>query len=219
MDPARSLHSVFTDLTGERDHAAASGLRPDEVLAAGGHPDLPEGLVAEAVVNYADTAPYEVAEHLAPFVRANSAVPQPSEGTGEPEPHWYDLLTTAPSVVGLTGTDALDAEAGVLAAPEPALDAGDAVDSAGADAAVNADAGDVDAGFGQGHRGPAEQLPAGGEAGDSGEAVAPWSVATPPAIDSAGSEGLELGPDLDFGPQPGDPTVAPGDEIDPIGDA
>ena len=217
MDHARSLHSVFTDLTGERDYAEASGLRPDEVLAAGGHPDLPEGLVAEAVVNYADTAPYEVAEHLAPYVRANSAVPQPVEATGEPEPHWYDLLTTAPPVAGLGGPDVLDAEASALAAPgEPSIDAG--ASSATADF-------DLDAGFGHGHRGPAEDLAHAGEpgedltsAGEPGDDAAPlWSATTTPPFDS---EGLGVDAGIDFGPRPGEGAAeASGDEPDAIDEA
>ncbi len=42
----------------------------------------PPDLVAEAVVNYADTAPVEVAEHLAPFVTANSGVPALDQADG-----------------------------------------------------------------------------------------------------------------------------------------
>src|SRR5690606_37616813 len=66
MDATRPLHDVFADLAGT-GHG-----EPAEVLRANGHGDLPDGLVAEAVVNYADTAPMEVAQHLAPFVRAHS---------------------------------------------------------------------------------------------------------------------------------------------------
>ena len=48
-----------------RSPATTAGRRADpaEVLRASGHADLPDGLVAEAVVSYADTAPIEVAEH------------------------------------------------------------------------------------------------------------------------------------------------------------
>jgi hypothetical protein len=90
MAAARPLKDVFAELTG--DDAA----RADEVLAASGHGDLPPDLVAEAVVNYADTAPVEVAEHLAPFVTANSAVPPLDEVDGDAE--WSALLATAPAV-------------------------------------------------------------------------------------------------------------------------
>jgi hypothetical protein len=55
----RPLHEVFASLGGEPDAGAA--------LAASGH-DLPPDLLTEAVASYADTAPPEVAEHLAPVV-------------------------------------------------------------------------------------------------------------------------------------------------------
>jgi hypothetical protein len=92
MSAARPLRDVFADLAGDHGDAMA----PD-VLAAHGHPDLPDGLVAEAVVNYADTAPIEVAQHLAPYVMAHSPVPQP-DGDDEPPP-WLHALTSAPVVV------------------------------------------------------------------------------------------------------------------------
>ncbi len=87
MTDARPLREVFADLAGQRTAAD-----PAELLAAHGHPDLPEELVAEAVVSYADTAPAEVAEHLAPFVIQHGPIP-----TGEPaDTPWFDLLGTAP---------------------------------------------------------------------------------------------------------------------------
>ena len=95
MAAARPLKDVFAELTG--DDAA----RPDAVLAASGHGDLPPDLVAEAVVNYADTAPVEVAEHLAPFVTANSGVPALDQAEGADD--WSALLATAPTVE--TGLD------------------------------------------------------------------------------------------------------------------
>ena len=125
MAAARPLKDVFAELTG--DDAA----RADEVLAAGGHGDLPPDLVAEAVVNYADTAPVEVAEHLAPFVTAHSAVPTLDEVDDDAD--WSALLATAPAVEA--GLDAdLD--------PDIATDATDAsdVDAPGTD--------DVDFGVG-----------------------------------------------------------------------
>jgi hypothetical protein len=100
MASARPLRDVFADLAGE--HAPATN--PAEVLAANGHPDLPDGLVAEAVVTYADTAPIEVAQHLSAFVRANSPVPLGPEVGDEP-PSWLHALTTAPVVTD----DPLDA--------------------------------------------------------------------------------------------------------------
>jgi len=151
MEPARPLRDVFADLAGGRGYGASSGMAPEEVLAAHGHPDLPEGLVAEAVVTYADTAPYEVAEHLAPYVRAHTAVPQPA-GTDEPEPHWYELLTTAPAGPGLDGPDVIDAEASGLTARDDA--------SSDVDASTTPAGTDIDTDFGYGHRGPVEDAPA-----------------------------------------------------------
>lgn len=92
MSSARPLHELLADLVGDPDAARAHG-DPDAYLAANGHPDLPSELVAEAVVSYADTAPVEVAEHLAPYVTTHSTVPS----TEQPADNWFDLLTTAPT--------------------------------------------------------------------------------------------------------------------------
>jgi len=95
MDATRPLRDVFTALAGE-DGARAP--EPTEVLRANGHADLSDGLVAEAVVSYADTAPIEVAEHLAPFVMANSAVPIAGVDldTADVEPSsWLDAVANA----------------------------------------------------------------------------------------------------------------------------
>ena len=82
---AVTLRELLTDLVGA---AATHADGPAAYLAAHGY-DLPPDLVAEAVVNFADTTSPEVAEHLAPFVTAHT--------TGvEPESDWFDLLTTAP---------------------------------------------------------------------------------------------------------------------------
>src|SRR5690606_18249994 len=137
MDATRPLHDVFADLAGT-GHG-----EPAEVLRANGHGDLPDGLVAEAVVNYADTAPMEVAEHLAPFVRAHSPVP-----TTDPTltaPTWLDALQTAPVVVD-PGTDldagahGFDPGADDVAALDPA-----ALDPAGLGAAHDSTAHDTTA--------------------------------------------------------------------------
>lgn len=95
MAPARSLHEIFAGLTGD---AAAHG-EVAAVLHANGYADLPAELLTQAVVSYAETAPAEVAEHLAPLVMANSPVPG-AEGTalaesGSP----LDLLAAAPTAV------------------------------------------------------------------------------------------------------------------------
>jgi hypothetical protein len=116
MTPARPLKDVFADLLGD-----AGAARPDAaaLLAASGHAHLPAHLVAEAVVNYADTAPIEVAEHLAPYVTAHSGVPVQSPpgdgGVDDADPAgWADLFATAPAAdAGIdpsgVGVDDLDA--------------------------------------------------------------------------------------------------------------
>jgi hypothetical protein len=82
MEPARPLREVFAELAGTGSTGDPGGLLRD----------LPDELVAEAVVSYAETAPVEIAEHLASFVSAHSAV-----GSEEPAPEgWLDLLATAP---------------------------------------------------------------------------------------------------------------------------
>jgi hypothetical protein len=92
MTEARPLREVFADLADSADSAGYQGADPAELLAAHGHPGLPEELVAEAVVSYADTAPAEVAEHLAPFVTAHSAIPVDEPG----DTPWFELMSTAP---------------------------------------------------------------------------------------------------------------------------
>ncbi|MEU7908852.1 hypothetical protein [Actinoplanes sp. NPDC049118] len=143
MAPARSLHEIIAGLTGD---AGTSGDLA-AVLHAGGHPDLPEELLAEAVISFADTAPAEVAEHLAPFVMAHGPIAEGDAGAGEIG-RLPDLLATAPS--------AGFGEASALAAPEidPPFEAG------GADAAQPPDDVDepaepgwapLDTAFGHGH--------------------------------------------------------------------
>jgi hypothetical protein len=103
MSSTRPLHELLADLAGDADAGRAHG-DPEAYLAANGHADLPPDLVAEAVVSYADTAPVEVAEHLAPFVTTHSAVP----AEDPPSDDWFDLLTTAPAPA-----DDLDADPGL----------------------------------------------------------------------------------------------------------
>lgn len=92
MAPARSLHEIIAGLTGDAgtsgDLAAA--------LRAGGHPDLPEELLAEAVVSFAGTARAEVAEHLAPFVMAHGPIVEGDTVASETN-YLPDLLATAPA--------------------------------------------------------------------------------------------------------------------------
>jgi len=104
LEPARSLHEVFQTLAGDPD--------PDAVLTAAGHAGLPADLLTEAIVNFADTAPPEVAEHLSPVVLGASS----DAGLG------LDLLTSAPQVTwDDDGLDAVD-EPAWTAADDPALD-------------------------------------------------------------------------------------------------
>ncbi|HZN77385.1 MAG TPA: hypothetical protein VFC00_37695 [Micromonosporaceae bacterium] len=135
MTSARPLRDVFSELA-----TAGSGGDAGEVLDAHGHADLPDGLVAEAVVSYADTAPVEVAEHLAPFVMAHSAVyPEAVSGPADPA-GWLDAVSTAPEPL-------VDDSEADLAAPDPdAADPADATD----------DRTDLGLDFGLGDRDPAE---------------------------------------------------------------
>jgi hypothetical protein len=91
MASARPLREVFADLVG------APSDDPDALLRDQGHPGLPDDLIAEAVVSYADTAPVEVAEHLAPYVTTHSAVGADPVPGDEPPAGWVDLLSTAPA--------------------------------------------------------------------------------------------------------------------------
>jgi hypothetical protein len=86
MEP---LRDVFAGLAG-------NGGDPGDFLR-----DLPADLVAEAVVSYADTAPLEVAEHLAPFVSARFD----ADDAGET---WLDLLASAPAETEASGLDDQD---------------------------------------------------------------------------------------------------------------
>jgi hypothetical protein len=113
MPEARPLRDVFTDLTGEGAETLGPDARPEEMLRAQGHEELGDDLVAEAVVNFADSAPIEVAEHLARFVMAHSPVPLVDPSTAiDGLPNWLDLLTSAPAEgiaeIGNDGSAGLD---------------------------------------------------------------------------------------------------------------
>ncbi len=112
MPPARPLRDVFADLTGG---SSAPGDSQEELLAAAGHPDLPGELAAEAVVNFADTAPVEVAEHLAQFVMAHSPVPLDPALRADLDPAagvdpggWLDAFAGAPVSIDADHAGALD---------------------------------------------------------------------------------------------------------------
>jgi hypothetical protein len=92
MSSVRPLKDVFTDAVGAGDAAAVA-----ELLSAGGHADLPPELVAEAVVSFADGAPPQVAEALAPFVWAYGPVPAEDAPDVDPD-GWLGLLAGADPV-------------------------------------------------------------------------------------------------------------------------
>jgi hypothetical protein len=176
MTEARPLRDVFADLAGSDGVAATS---PTEVLAANGHPALPEGLVAEAIGSYADTAPIEVAEHLSPYVMAHSPVPLPDLADADTS-GWFDAVANAPaqtyaaeldpSQLDATDLDATDLDASHLDASHldvAHVDAGhtgleQAFD--GVDQRSNFDGVDQRSNFGQGDLGHAFTLD--GEAGE-----------------------------------------------------
>ena len=150
MTEGRPLHTVFTELLRDDVARQAYAADPGGLLGPAGHGELPEDLLAEAIVSFADTAPPQVAEHLAPFVMAHSAVP-----LGDAEPPaaitGLELLAEAPAVVAdESGVDDLD----------PGLDeARSAAEPAFLDSGSPLDALDFGAGSG-GITHPADDLPA-----------------------------------------------------------
>lgn len=117
MAPARALHDILAELA----QAGGSVAAPAEALATAGHGDLPDGLVAEAIVSYADTAPAEVAAHLAPFVTDHSALARAVAGPDAAGPELGDgwaLLATAPAEPVLAGSDEFAGE-GPLSGRDP----------------------------------------------------------------------------------------------------
>jgi hypothetical protein len=154
---ARPLRDLLAGLAGE----AAD---PAEALREGGHPDLPEALVAEAIVSYADTAPAEVAEHLAPFVIDHGPVPSDPAAAGLAVTEGLQLVATAPAVP----TD--DAEPFPEPFPEPPAEAagtGEVVGDFGAGHSGGWADDPFDLAFGEG--GPAGEGAAGPEGADYGE--------------------------------------------------
>jgi hypothetical protein len=204
MPAARALRDVFTDLIGQGGRSGDAS----EVLRAGGHADLPDGLVAEAVVNFADTAPIEVGEHLARYVAAHSAVPQLGE-VDEPV-SWLEALTSAPVGPELdpgTELDAADLHQADLHQPavdQPAVDQPAVDQPAAVDPIHPASDSEID-GFGTGNL---DHDPAAGLDATPRDTIA--------ELDSA-AEAHEIGPlDLPVPPHPvgGEPTLA---ELDDLG--
>jgi hypothetical protein len=150
MDATQPLRDVFAGLAG----SGGAG-EPATVLAASGHHDLPDGLMAEAVVNYADTAPVEVAEHLAPFVRAHSAVP----GAAADAPSWLAAVGTAPADVDPMGLDA--------AAQPGGLEGTGGLDAVGATPDVTATATESASAGADEHYGRGDTAPAGPDPGEA----------------------------------------------------
>lgn len=186
MQPARPLRDVF-------DEVARGGLGADpaDTLADSGHGDLPDQLVSEAIVSYTDTAPIEVAAHLAPFVKLHSAVPVDDAGDAEdlPAGSGLDLLATAPDPI-TPDPSAPDPTASDPTGPE--LEAGGGhLSEPASDPAEYADA--LDFGFGS------------GAAGD--RAV----EAAEPSIEDIDGAPAELGPADDLAPpeSAAEPTAYP----------
>ncbi|CAM2789080.1 hypothetical protein [Skermania piniformis] len=96
MDTDRTLLEIFDRLV--------VGREPDigAALHAAGYGDLPAELLNQTLVSYCDTAPIEVAAHLAPHVTAVTAGTEPDPTVG------FDLLATVPA----GATDDLDFGAG-----------------------------------------------------------------------------------------------------------
>ncbi|HEY8471013.1 MAG TPA: hypothetical protein VIL37_00020 [Natronosporangium sp.] len=201
MEPARPLRDIFDELA-RGDH----GADPAETLADGGHGDLPDQLVSEAIVSYADTAPVEVAEHLAPFVKVHSAVPAADEGepAGESASDGLELLATAPEPI-LADGEPVEPE------PTPADPAETEPALAGADA--------LDFGFGSGAAelsGAAE-----GTAGDSElsiadetEPVAPVAAEEPPLTEAELADSWLATPAVDDREAPAEDD---GEDGEPVG--
>jgi hypothetical protein len=178
MQPARPLRDVFDEVA-----RGDLGADPAETLAGSGHGDLPDQLVSDAIVSYADTAPVEVAEHLAPFVKVHSAVPAGDAGADLPASDGFDLLASAPEPI-VADDDTTD---------EPGAGEAGAVDLQYPDA--------IDFGFGSGadqpgieavpsiedaegvpvEPGPADDLPAPEQT--TAEPVYPWLA--PPEAEAA----------------------------------
>lgn len=210
MPPARTLREAFAELAGDEGARDAHAANPGGFLAAAGHPDLPGGLVAEAVVSYADTAPMEVAEHLAPYVAAHSAVPAGGvEGIDQQD--WFEMLSAAPSVAlarpPLTEDDGAGDVAGAAAADAEMVDGEMAAEMAdgeadGTEAATEHAALDLDFGRGAGAGWAGAEQPGGQPSVDR----------SPPAdpADGLGGDDIRHGPEIgpDIGPETG-PDIGP----------
>lgn len=202
MDDVRPLHQVFTALTGTEAEPDPAALGP----AARGF-DLPDDLLTEAIISFADTAPAEVAAHLAPFVTAHS--PIAAVDPIEPAELWdaaqgLELLAGAPTGFTLSepyvpdqldDLDDLDGLDGLDGVADPASAAG--IGSATPEV--------LDLGFGYGDHQPAAVDPLAPADDDAWDTVSadPWPVTD---HEPTGVEPLE-GP----AEEPGPASTAPDD--------
>jgi hypothetical protein len=209
MEPVHPLRELFAELAADAvPQRSGPGEDPSGLLARYGYGDLPDELLTEAIVNYAASAPVEVAEQLAPFVVAHSAVPSrpdrelpeiDSERVASTVGHGLALLS------GVTAPPADDPHGGYGHDPA-ALDAGlhdplVAHDPAGLDAGL-----DVSAGPGGAPHAATHDL-------DFGHGSAAATTATA----DAGDVGTPVSADLSrlwrTQPDPGHPLGLPGHEL------
>ena len=97
MESGRPLREAFAELLNDESARSAYATDPDGFLGAYGHGDLPGSLVAEAIVNFADSASPAVAEHLAPYVIAQSGAAEPGDDAAADPGFGLDLLATVPA--------------------------------------------------------------------------------------------------------------------------
>ncbi len=169
MDDVRPLHQVFSALAGTEAEPDPGALGP----AARGL-DLPDDLLTEAIISFADTAPAEVAAHLAPFVTAHS--PIAAVDPAEPAELWdaaqgLGLLAGAPTGLALSepyAPERLDPLDGLDGLAEPAVDFGPGAATPEV----------LDLGFGYGDHQPAAVDPLAPADDDAWDTVSadPWPV-------------------------------------------
>lgn len=112
-----SLREAFGELSGSAGRPDAADL--EGFRAAIGHPDLPDNLLIEALVSYANTASTAVAEQLAPLVMAYTGIVTAPEGAEPADPaRWLQVLATVPETETETEVEAVDRDDAV-AAPAP----------------------------------------------------------------------------------------------------
>jgi hypothetical protein len=183
-----TLRELLDDLRRDPSVQAEFERDPSGFLAARGH-DLPDELVAEAIVNVAAGLPADIAEHLSSFTIADSPIPDldPTGFGSELDGDSLDglrLLAVAPLATAEVVIDSLDAEGGIdgfgtgvgddIAAGSDTI--GDDGDPQMADPG---DDGIVDG----------ESAGDGGEDADEDGGIDGWSVID--GLDDAGTGGLE----------------------------